>query len=280
MADDNRDPEPVQTLHLFGPERAALLDVLAGLSREEWNNATICPGWSVKDLAAHLVGDDLGIVSRWRDDERAGSIAAPSWADLVAAINERNEVWVDALRRLSPAVILDLLRWTAEPTVAALARLDRVELAGAVSWAGPEPAPGWLHVAREFTERWHHQQQIREAAGARTLDDPQFLGPVLETFARALPRAYAGLDAPAGTELEIVFTGPAGSAWTLLRDSAAWRLLAGRAEHAAAVVRVDQDAAWRLFTRGLRDGGAAKVVEVDGDERWRKPILSAVAIIA
>ena len=33
----------------------------------------------------------------------------------------------------------------------------------AVNWAGPEPAPIWLDPAREYTERWVHQQHIRDA---------------------------------------------------------------------------------------------------------------------
>jgi hypothetical protein len=32
-----------------------------------------------------------------------------------------------------------------------------------VTWAGPEPAPIWLDIAREYTERWLHQAQVRDA---------------------------------------------------------------------------------------------------------------------
>src|SRR5256885_5814581 len=186
-AEQMRTPERVQTLHLFEPERAALLDVLGELSPREWGAATVCPGWTVKDIAAHLVGDDLGIVARWRDGETAASVADTSWEALVAAINERNEAWVDAMRRLSPRLLVELLGWVGKPVLATFQACDPDEPAGPVSWAGPESAPRWLHIAREFTERWHHQQQVREAVGAPSLDDPRFLGPVLATFARSLP---------------------------------------------------------------------------------------------
>jgi hypothetical protein len=33
----------------------------------------------------------------------------------------------------------------------------------AVSWAGEETSSNWFDTARELTERWHHQQQIRLA---------------------------------------------------------------------------------------------------------------------
>ena len=46
-----------------------------------------------------------------------------------------------------------------------------------VIWAGSDPAPMWLRVAREYTERWHHQQQIREALGRAFLTEPQWFAP-------------------------------------------------------------------------------------------------------
>jgi uncharacterized protein (TIGR03083 family) len=275
-------PEPVNVLHLFGPERAALLDLLEDLTRPQWDAATICPGWTVKDLAAHLLGDDLGIIARWRDDHvrGLGSIVTESWDELVAEINRRNEAWVDAMRRLSPRLLIELLGWAAEPALAAFKGRDPDEAAGPVSWAGPDPAPGWLHVAREFTERWHHQQQIREAVRARLLDDPRFLQPVLATFARALPRAYREAAAASGTQVGVDFNGPAGSRWAVVRHEARWTLLEGPADDPVAVIRIDQDAAWRLFTRGLPEGAAAAAVSVEGDASWRNPFLGAVAILA
>ena len=37
-----------------------------------------------------------------------------------------------------------------------------------VAWAGEERSPAWFDVARELTERWHHQAHIRLATGALT----------------------------------------------------------------------------------------------------------------
>src|SRR5438445_8929800 len=67
--------------------------------------------------------------------------------------------------------------------------LNLLALATPVSWAGPAPAPVWLDVAREYTERWHHQQHIRDAIGQPGQTDHRFLHPVLATFAYALPVA-------------------------------------------------------------------------------------------
>ena len=153
--------EPVLTLHLFPEERAALLDLLANFTPAQWNAGTVCASWSVKDIAAHLLADDLGRLGRGRDSH-AGAAFAPSSpenveAQLLAFINYQNETWVAAARRLSPRLLIDLLRWTGDETQAYFASLDMFAIGEPVHWAGPEPAPVWLDIAREYSERWIHQ---------------------------------------------------------------------------------------------------------------------------
>ena len=103
---------PVHTVHLFEDERALLLDALASLTREQWDVPTVCAGWSVKDIAAHLVADDLSAVSGGRDGY--GEWFDGPWDELLAFINGRNEAWVDAMRRMSPQLVVELLRFSGE----------------------------------------------------------------------------------------------------------------------------------------------------------------------
>ena len=79
----------IDVLDLFDEERAALLELLASLHGDEWGLPTICDGWAVKDIAAHIVADDFGRLARGRDRYRASFIDAKSWDELVAGINAR-----------------------------------------------------------------------------------------------------------------------------------------------------------------------------------------------
>ena len=75
--------EPVSIVALFPEVRRHLLALLAGLSAEEWRTPTACAGWSVKDVALHLLGGDLGNLSRRRDGLTGALDAyAPPGADL------------------------------------------------------------------------------------------------------------------------------------------------------------------------------------------------------
>ena len=107
-----------------------------------------------------------------RDDYHVSLVAANDWASLVAGLNGLNEQWVTAMRRLSPRLMIDLLKSTGEQVNRYLLSLDPHSTGPVVSWASPDPAPMWLHIAREYTERWHHQQQIREAVGRPLLTGP------------------------------------------------------------------------------------------------------------
>ncbi|MEO6196827.1 MAG: hypothetical protein ABIP58_01850, partial [Dehalococcoidia bacterium] len=93
-----------------------------------------------------------------------------------------------------------------------------------VSWAGESESPNWFDLAREYTEHWHHQAQIREGAGLPMLYEPRLFAPVLETFVRALPHTFRDVDAADGTHVTLRITGAAGESWSLVRQAGGWHL--------------------------------------------------------
>ena len=44
-------------MHLLPGERATLVELLSGLDEVAWERPTVCPGWSVRDVAVHLLAD-------------------------------------------------------------------------------------------------------------------------------------------------------------------------------------------------------------------------------
>lgn len=275
---------PVDVLPLFAGERAALLDLLAGLADAEWAAPTACPAWSVKDVALHLLGDDVGRLSGGRDafdnSTFGRNVDLSNWSGLVAAIDHQNAVWVDATRRLSPRLLLELLRFTSTATERYFRDLDLVAFGGPVDWAGPEPAPVWLDVAREYTERWVHQQHIRDAVDRPGLTERCWFAPVLETFARALPLSLRHADAPVGALVRLVIRGEAGGTWQAEAATDGWRLRWATEAPAAATVTIDQNLAWRLFTRGVDPREVERLITLEGDRALGRRVLRMVSILA
>lgn len=97
--------DPILVADLFPQVLDALLELLSGLSPEDWDKPTSCSQWSVKAIAAHLLGDEIGILSRKRDAYTYSGDPIKNWDELVALINSLNDTWVKATRRLSPRVL-------------------------------------------------------------------------------------------------------------------------------------------------------------------------------
>ncbi len=270
---------PILTVHLFPELLAELLALLQSLTPEEWAKPTACVGWSVKDVAQHLLGDEVGKLSGGRDRHRGAWKETNSWAELVAVINENNAIWVRATRRMSPQLLCDMLAMTGQEVCTYFATLDPQALGVPVSWAGPAAAPVWLDLAREYTERWHHQQHIRDAVDKPGLKDPHYFAPVIDTFMHALPYTFRAVDAATGTVIEVAVTGAAGGHW-FLHYGAQWQLYRSVDQAPRAKVTIDQETLWRLFTRGLTPSAAVPAVVIQGDHLLGLQVLEAVSIIA
>jgi len=102
---------PIPVAHLFDPLDQKLLALLSSLTEEEWQSPTIAKQWNVKDIAAHLLDGNIRVLSMSRDGFFGLN---PGDKDLLAFLNEINEDWVKAMKRMSPQVLLWRLEITGE----------------------------------------------------------------------------------------------------------------------------------------------------------------------
>ena len=275
-----KTPEPVLTAHLFPELRRHLLSLLAELDERDWLRPTAAGKWNVKDVALHLLGGDIGNLSRRRDNHSLPGPATSDWNDLVAFINSINESWVIAGQRMSPRVLCDLLAHVGPQMDEYFASLEPLRIGGAVSWAGLDPAPQWLDVAREYTERWHHQQQIRDATQKTGLYEERLFAPVIATFVRALPHAFRNVGAPENTCVQLTLSGAGSGDWAVRKSAAGWELLAGRAVDPAAEVTLRSEDVWKIFTRGIRGADAMHCANIHGDQSLARTMIETGSVIA
>ena len=273
------EPEAVITAPLFPEILIELLALLKSLSADDWQKPTVCSNWSVKDVALHLLGGEIGNLSRRRDGTVSKAVVN-SQSELVTFINNWNQEWVSVSARMSTRLLVDLLEFVGPQMCAYFQTLDPFVIGGAVSWAGPEPAPVWLDVAREYTERWHHQQHIREAVGKPGLKEPHYFSPVLAAFMRALPETFRETPAVENTCVTVTFAGPAGGRWSILRKDMRWKLYVGAPAEPTTEFSLDQEHAWRLFTRGLSPDLARQQAMIKGEQALGLKVLEMVSIIA
>ncbi len=263
----------------FAAERAALLELLTDLRGEEWDAPTVCPGWPVRDVVAHLLHDDLRRLSRTRDRYSGGAPPAPR-ANLVAFLNAANQRWVTETRFLSPVLLIDLLAHTSRTIEEMWAAAELDAPSEGVWWAGIDLAPVWLDLARDFSEDWTHQQQVRDATGRPGLTEARFLDPVLDTFLRALPHTYRQVPAPPGvTVLVAVEDSERQLTWALQADSQGWTLHRDSLPQPIARVSVPAGTLWRLATGGISPDAARETIRTEGDRDLAEPLLHIVSVV-
>jgi hypothetical protein len=182
-------------------------------------------------------------------------------------------------------VLVHLLEWSGRELTDFLRTLDPLGPARfPLAWAGEDESLTWFDVAREYTEKWHHSQQLFEAVHKPSpLLGCRLYHPVLETFLRALPFTFRGLERPDGTAVRVVVEGEAGGEWWLLRQDGSWVQVATTFVLPAASVWLPQGVAWKVWTK--RREVEAKVrdfpgIRMKGDADLARRVVGMVAVMA
>jgi uncharacterized protein (TIGR03083 family) len=275
-------PTQIDTRSMFRPVSSGLVTLLRGLPPAGWEQPTVAGAWLVRDIVAHLLDVTLRRLSFHRDGMAPPPPSRPinSASDFVAFINGINAQWVGASKRLSPRVLVDAF----ERASAELADWFESQPLGGpalfgVSWAGEQTSENWFDIGREFTELWHHQQQIRLAIGAAGLADPRFLHAVIGIAVRGLPHAYRNVPADPGQRVVLQVSGPAGGQWTLLRGESEWTLWQGEADEATACIALADDSAWKLLFNALPASESSQAVRITGSVELAAPLMRARSVI-
>lgn len=258
-----------------------LLSLLDELSAKDWDRPTLAPAWTVRDVVAHLLDTSLRKLSIVRDGVVVEPAAIRGPDDLVALVNRLNREGVQVYRRLSPPVLRALLALACEASATFHEGLDPMAPAVfAVSWAGQTTSPNWFDTARELTERWHHQQQIREATNRPGILTRALYNPVLDCFMRGLPHVYRDVLAPDGTCVHVRVEGACGGTWSLERVTRDWELRSLGPGAPDAAIDIPEELAWRVFTRGVSREEARAACRLTGQESLAAKALHLTAIVA
>jgi len=143
---------------------AEIWDSLADLCRQldaaDWSLPTDCPGWTVADQIAHVVGTEMALAGR---PEPAGLVGDPP-AHVHNDIGQFNERWIMHYRSLgTDQLVADLHEITAE-------RLRKLRTMDESAFDAPSWTPVGDATYRRFMEIrvfdcWVHEQDVRHSVG-------------------------------------------------------------------------------------------------------------------
>jgi hypothetical protein len=274
-------PTPINLAGLLPALDQKLLELLRSLSDQDWHTQTIARLWKVKDVVAHLLDGNIRSISILRDNYRGEIADIRSYQDLVQFLNGLNADWIKAMKRVSPRMLMALHEITGPVYCTFMQSLEPMaKSALAVDWAGESESKNWMHIAREYTEKFLHQQQIRDAVNKPGLMTREFFHPFISTFMYGLPHTFRDVHADEGASIQLTVATPIGGTWWLRRAEGAWRLSAEGLQPATASVTIEPDDAWKLFSKSWREQDVIDRVSITGDLSLGKVALSMVSVIA
>jgi uncharacterized protein (TIGR03083 family) len=273
---------PIEVKHLFPLVDRKLIQLLRQLSPSEWQLPTLAKKWCVKDVAAHLLDGNIRVIAAMHQHSPPPPPPLPAYNDLVHYLNNINAEWVVAMKRVSPEQLVDWLEDTGQKYCEYMQSQPLFEKAPySVAWAGESESMNWFHIAREYTEKMHHQLQIRNALGCEEpLLSARFFHPFIATFMYGLPHALARTPAKDGTTIRVEISSESGGNWYVENLSKRWQLTANPQAPPAASLVLSPTIAWKLFTKGLDPDSAFSQVTCEGDERLCKAVMKMVAVMA
>jgi uncharacterized protein (TIGR03083 family) len=193
-----------KTVDLLRHEYAALAELSATLSDEQWDTPTCLPGWTVRDVVSHVIGTESmlsGIQPPAVDISRLTHMRNP--------IAEANEVWVESMRTLGGTEMCARLEEITTGRMAALDAMTQEEF-DAPSWtpAGNDETYGRFMRIRHY-DCYLHEHDVRAALGLASRPDVDDVRSALDEVATGLGY-IVGRRArmPEGSRVRIDLTGP------------------------------------------------------------------------
>lgn len=257
------------------------ISLLKSLTEEEWQAQTIAKLWKVKDVVAHLLDGNIRTLSMLGDGYFGESVNTNSYQELIAYLNQLNADWVKAMKRVSPQMLILLHEVTGPLYYQLYAQQDPFDKAVfSVAWAGENESKNWMHHAREYTEKFLHQQQIRDAVNKPGIMTREFFYPFADICMLALPHTFREVEAASGTVLKMQILGKIGGEWYLSRIENQWQLNKEVSQSVDAEVIIGANEFWQLVSKSKRYEDFPDQVRIKGDHRLAQQALSMVSFMA
>ncbi|MFJ5547207.1 maleylpyruvate isomerase family mycothiol-dependent enzyme [Streptomyces sp. NPDC093225] len=253
----------------------AISELVQPLAESEWNRATPCPGWSVRDVVSHVIGLECEALG----DPRPIHTLPRDLRHVVDEPSRYMEVQVDVRRHhTSPEMLAEL-----EYTVIRRQRQLRNEKRDPATLVrGPFGEQVTLELAMRLRafDVWVHEQDLRTALGVPGNLDAPGAHIARDLLLHGLPKVVANkAGAPAHTAVVLDVHGPLEFLRTVRVDAEGRGTIDGSVSLGPAVtLAMDWETYVRLAAGRVRPHAVADRVKIDGDQELADAILREFAV--
>ncbi|HET9728611.1 MAG TPA: maleylpyruvate isomerase family mycothiol-dependent enzyme [Acidimicrobiia bacterium] len=157
-----------------------IADLCGDLSDDQWDLLTECPGWSVRDQLAHMIGTERMLLGEQPADGTEPAESAPHIRNDIGKVNER---WVATYGDFAGKELVDEFKSVTSRRLMLLGSMSAEEW-DKDGFTPEGPGPYRLFMEIRVFDCWYHDQDIREAIGR-----PGYLeGPVADLSIGRIPR--------------------------------------------------------------------------------------------
>ncbi|WP_431683956.1 maleylpyruvate isomerase family mycothiol-dependent enzyme [Kitasatospora sp. KL5] len=252
----------------------SVAELLAPLPTDSWNRPTDCPGWSVRDIASHIIA----VESELLGDPRPIHSLPRDLRHVTTEFARYVELPVDKRRCHTPVEITSELEYTVIRRMRAL-RNARHQPHDLVRWpAGPlsREIPYVELLRNRAFDVWVHEQDLRRALRVPGNLDSPGAAVTRDYLVQGLPKVVAKLaGAPAGTTVVFDVAGPLEFLRTVRVDASGHGTVDTSVGLAPDVqFHLDWETYLRLACGRIRPETAAAAIRVDGDTELAARILA------
>lgn len=249
----------------------------AGIGAAQWDLPTDCPGWTVRDQLAHVIGVERMVM---------GDGPPPPLEVMPDHVRNEfgalNEPWI-AARRATPGP--DVLAEFATVTGRRLRELRALppEAFDVVGWSPVGEVPHREFLVTRVLDCWAHEQDVRRALGRPGGRDGAGEAAVLDRCATTMAYVVGKRVAPPdGTVVRFEVVGALGRPVPVVVDGGRGVVAPdGGPDRPTVTLTTDQETFWRLGF-GRVDAGtvlASGRVRVDGDALLGRRVLESMAFM-
>ncbi|MFC8043360.1 maleylpyruvate isomerase family mycothiol-dependent enzyme [Nocardia sp. NPDC057353] len=251
----------------------AIRGLVADFDEAQWQAPTPCPGWSARDVIAHIIGTESSLTGA-EPPELPDVTSKPHVRNEIGALNER---WVEHFRPLSPAELLG--RWDAVigARTAALTAMTDTEF-DAPSWTPEGPGTYARFMRIRVFDCWMHEQDLRAAIGRPGGTDTTAGEIAVEEMTGKLGYIVGKrAAAPERSTVTVVLTGGLGRTVPVLVEGRA-RILEAAPDDPTVTLTLPAPLFARLYGGRVTAAEVADAIGIGGDQLLGHRVLDALAI--
>lgn len=272
MVTENPTPERDRIVEALTGEWTEIRELVSTFDENDWASKTPCPGWSSRDIIAHIIGTESLLAG---EQAPASSGASPSFVR--NEIGELNQAWIDHFRGADTAELVDQFDQITRSRAEALRGMTDAEF-HAESWT-PEGKGTYATFMRiRIFDCWMHEQDLRDAVSALGgMDSPAAAIAIKEMLGKLGYIVGKRASAPEGSTLTLRLTGAAGRTVSVAVEGRA-RLIENHPAEPTVALTMPAGVFARLYGGRVAPSGVTNDIQIDGDGELAQRVLSELAV--